>query len=223
MNSSVRIALLSDFQLSREAFASAINHSASPQPISVEISTELDNLDPRQNHDVDVILIDVDQHATEALAWMERHERTNKPSPIALLGRRIDEYVIDQALMSGCKGIISEDKSIETFCRAIVAVARGEVWLQGKATHYLLHRLQHDHQHSPQGEYGEQLTKREMQIVTLFREHPDYSATGLAEKLNVSESTLRNHLTRVYRKLGVKNRSALLNKVMRGYLDMPPH
>ena len=223
MNSSIRIALLSDFQLSREAFASAISHSASPQPISVEISADLDSLDPRESHNVDVILIDVDEHATEALAWMERHQRTNKPSPVALLGRRIDEYVIDQALMSGCKGIISEDKSIETFCRAIVAIARGEVWLQGKATHYLLHRLQNEHHHSPQGEYGEQLTKREMQIVTLFREHPDYSATGLAEKLNVSESTLRNHLTRVYRKLGVKNRSALLNKVMRGYLDMPHH
>lgn len=223
MRTTVRVAFISDFEMARNLFSRAIETADCPIPIAVEISTDLDSFDAKQGYELDVILIDIDERATEALAWMERHQRVSKPTAVALIGRRIDEYVIDQALMAGCKGIITEDQTLETLCKAIDAIARGGVWLQGKATHFLLHRLQHENHHSPQGEYGEQLTKREMQIVTLFREHPDYSATGLAEKLNVSESTLRNHLTRVYRKLGVKNRASLLNKVMRGYLDIGPH
>lgn len=219
MSTHLSVGYFSDFQLSREIFARAIETCNLPQQISITQSGTLESLAPSQKSDLDVILLDIDGRASDALAWVERHQRTAKPTPVALIGRHIDEYVIDQALMIGCKGIISEDKSLETLGRAVIAISRGEVWLQGKATHYLINRLQHDQHHSAQGELGEPLTKREMQIVTLFREHPEYSANGLADKLNVSESTLRNHLTRVYKKLGVNNRAALLNKVMRGVLQ----
>jgi len=223
MNSSIRIGFISDYQLSREMFSAVAKEINASMPIEVVLSAQLDECSASASYDLDLLLFDIDERATEALAWVERHRRTANPTPVALFGRRIDEYVIDQALMIGCKGIITEDKSLETLGRAIVALSRGEVWLQGKATHYLINRLQHEQHHSPQGALGEPLTKRELQIVTLFREHPEYSATGMADKLNVSESTLRNHLTRVYRKLGVKNRAALLNKVMRGYLDAARH
>lgn len=217
MHTNIRVAFLSDFKMSRDFFSRAIASSSTPIPITVGASTTLENFPANQNHDLELILIDIDERATEALAWMERHQRTAKPTAVALLGRRIDEYVIDQALIAGCKGIIGEDQTLETLCKAIDAIAHGEVWLQGKATQLLLNRLLHEGKHSPQAEYGEQLTKREMQIITLFREHPDYSATGLATKLNVSESTLRNHLTRVYRKLGVPNKSALLSVLLKGH------
>src|SRR6056300_591835 len=223
MNSSVRVGFISDYQLSREMFSAVVKEITAAIPIQVVLSTQLDQCSASACYDLDLLLFDIDERATESLAWVERHQRTVDPTPVALFGRRIDEYVIDQALMIGCKGIITEDKSLDTLGRAIVALSRGEVWLQGKATRYLINRLQHEQHHTPQGAAGEPLTKRELQIITLFREHPEYSANGMADKLNVSESTLRNHLTRVYRKLGVKNRAALLNKVMRGYLDAARH
>jgi len=50
-----------------------------------------------------------------------------------------------------------------------------------------------------------QLTRREQQILTLLRE--GLSNSGIAGQLDISEKTVRNHLTRLYRKLGVRSRT----------------
>lgn len=57
-----------------------------------------------------------------------------------------------------------------------------------------------------------QLTQRERSIVQTLLSFPAEPAKRIAQRLNISESTLRNHLTTIYDKLGVKNRTALVSQ-----------
>jgi DNA-binding CsgD family transcriptional regulator len=54
-----------------------------------------------------------------------------------------------------------------------------------------------------------QLTVREREIIALAASNAGATARAIAEKLSISEHTLRNHLTSIYEKLGVANRLEL--------------
>lgn len=220
MSTYLSIGYFSDFPLSREALSRAIETCDLPQQMRIVQTGTIGSIKPNRRHLLDAILLDIEGRTSDALSWIERHQRVSQPTPVILIGRYIDDYVIEQALMTGCKGVITEEQDLQTLARSILAVSHGEIWVQGKTSHCLNSRIKTTHIPSNGGASEDTLTKREMQIVTLFRDHPGYTATTLAAKLNLSESTLRNHLTRVYRKLGVRNRAALLGKLMRGQLKL---
>jgi DNA-binding NarL/FixJ family response regulator len=56
------------------------------------------------------------------------------------------------------------------------------------------------------------LSPRQAEILSLIASHPGMSTTLLAEKLSLAHSTIRNHLSDIYLKLGVSNRAAAIMK-----------
>lgn len=97
-------------------------------------------------------------------------------------------------------GVITPNTSSTLLKKAIKAVANGEVWMERRCmknfiekSRSLLHMVE---------EKG--LSKREKEIVSLIAK--GYSNKDIAEQLYRSEQTVKSHLNKIYRKLGVKNR-----------------
>jgi DNA-binding NarL/FixJ family response regulator len=65
------------------------------------------------------------------------------------------------------------------------------------------------------------LTKRQYEVITLCAAYPDEDTYNLAKRLNISGSTLRNILSAVYEKLGVRTRAAAILKVRQSGI-IPP-
>jgi DNA-binding NarL/FixJ family response regulator len=176
-------------------------------------------------------------------------QHANSLCSTLLFTREDNEKLQDQAILAGARGHISHRASMDEFLHAIDRVHAGDVWLSQQASGRLLKQLfkqntqlsgrqenelsphppstadleQQDVQYASTAQYLQQLTPREQRILCALLNAPEAPAKTIAVLLNISESTLRNHLTRIYEKLGVKNRNGLFSLSLHGGFPFLPN
>ena len=163
--------------------------------------------------DVDVVVFDLDSLGPRALPLLSRL-RDRSQAKVLLLSRGDDSELVDKAVLHGARGIINRQGTPATLLNAIEKVHEGQLWLDRNATGRIFVEFLRHGGGQPRGDGGDaklqQLTEREHQIVTFLAHNDGDPGKVIADKLNISESTLRNHLTSIYDKLGVANRPGLL-------------
>ncbi len=117
-----------------------------------------------------------------------------------------------EAIRLGCSGIVPRKTSTELLLKSIRKVHAGEIWLDRMSTADVIRRLS---KKSPgnvaarQGlrEQGAALSTREREIVGLIAQ--GFKNKDMAERLFISEQTVKNHLHNIFDKLGVSDRLEL--------------
>ncbi|MEE9277223.1 MAG: response regulator transcription factor [Dehalococcoidia bacterium] len=128
-----------------------------------------------------------------------------------------DRYVFD-ALRAGARGYLLKDVSADGLAEAIRAVARGESMLDSSLMNRVVSEFQ-QMQQRPQSP-PDRLTPREMEV--LQRLVDGFSNREIADHLVVSEKTVKSHLTSIYRKLNVRDRSqAIVSALRSGLVSVP--
>ena len=117
----------------------------------------------------------------------------------------------EAAIMRGACGLVRKEEGPEILLKAIRKVNKGELWLDRSTTGRLFVELSRRKQMvmDPGREKIASLTGREHEVVRSLVSRPSADNKTLATTLHIGEHTLRNHLTRIYDKLGVPNRVAL--------------
>lgn len=157
----------------------------------------------------DLILLDLDLN-TRCSGVLERigallHAAND--TPVLILTASDECRAVQFALEHGAVGFVMKDRPPDVLYRAISACLAGETWIE-RATMAALFRLSAADA-PPRGNGSEpQLTRRESEIVGLL-------VLGLqnrviAERLFISETTVRHHLTSIFGKLDVSNRLELM-------------
>ncbi len=205
----IRVMLISDLQIVSWGLEKLIQ-SAYPRlelAGSFRDSTGLEQTLPTLA--VDVILLDLDgsndSETIKALCSM----CTAKVLALAVTD---DRARCDSAVIAGARGVVGKRESVATLLKAIEKVHDGELWIDRAATSRIFDQLAQDKNsgyRSPDQKKISALTKRELQTITEIT--MDASATGrlIAQRLNISENTLRNHLNSIYAKLGLSSRLEL--------------
>ncbi|MGE5469735.1 MAG: response regulator [Bacteroidota bacterium] len=157
----------------------------------------------------DVILLDLDlngQNAADALPDLLRL----CPAHVLVLTGGRDPLLLQAAIIKGARGVIGKDESADVLLRAIERVHAGEVWIDrmmmGKVLGAMAGGSGQEARHNPEAARIASLTRREQDIVRAIVHNRGAKTRVIAETLNISEHTLRNHLTVVYDKLGARNR-----------------
>jgi len=115
-----------------------------------------------------------------------------------------------RAVRAGARGALQKDDSPETIRKALRKVREGELWLDRCSTARLFEELLGGSEgRLPEGKIAN-LTIRESDIVRALLRHEGASSRELASNLRMSEQTLRNHFSSIYRKLGIPNRVGLV-------------
>jgi DNA-binding NarL/FixJ family response regulator len=128
--------------------------------------------------------------------------------PVMLVDCSSPELVTD-AFSAGAKGIVCRDAPFDVLCKCIKRVHAGQVWVNSQELQWILKSLASREPVHVLNTLGiALLTKREEQIVQLLTE--GLPSGEIAAKLGVSCHTVKNHLFRIYEKLGVSNRSELI-------------
>jgi len=131
---------------------------------------------------------------------------------MVLTGLR-DLAVHQRAMLAGARGIVHKEQAPDVMLKAIERVHRGEVWLDRATTGRIFLELSRTGNgwrgNSPRKEGG-RLTARERELIGELAANLGANYRTIAGKLQISERTVRNHLTHIYRKLGVQNRGELL-------------
>ena len=127
-----------------------------------------------------------------------------------------DGYVLE-GLAAGANGYILKDISAAGLISAIRAVDNGEQVTAPDITNRMLRLL--EKQSADKGQYYDGLTAREMEMLVLIAR--GMLAKEIARTLAISEKTVRNHISAIYRKLNIYDRSQLVIYAMRnGLIDI---
>lgn len=170
----------------------------------------------------DVILLDMDLGSESGIDAIPRLFEHCQAKVLVLTGLR-DQATLDKAVLAGARGVVQKDAQAEVILNAVVRVYEGQIWLDRMATGRLFMEFSKrgaTTEKNPEQEKIDSLTERERRIVGYLLADAGASAKAVADKLFISENTLRNHLTSIYRKLEVANRLELLAYAQRHQITL---
>jgi two-component system, NarL family, nitrate/nitrite response regulator NarL len=155
----------------------------------------------------DVILLDLDLR-TDAFQCIEELLSVAPGIRVIALSdrtRAADHHVLVEL---GATGLVLKSEPPEVLIKAIRKVHAGEVWLDRTNTAQVISRMvRHRRSDDLEAQKMSTLTRREHEIITLVGEGLKNAA--IAQRLFVSEATVRNHLTSILSKLGLGDRFEL--------------
>ena len=156
----------------------------------------------------DVILLDIDLGDENGLEAIPELIAKSNARVLALTGLR-DPSVRNNAVLAGARGVVGREDTAETILKAIEKVHQGELWLDRVTAGRIfveLSRSSVPQAIDPERQRISNLTARERQIVSEIASETGTPIKTIADRLHISEHTLRNHLTSIYEKLGVVSR-----------------
>ena len=166
----------------------------------------------------DVVLLDIAACGIGAVARLA----TQGPAPVLVYAPPGDAQVRVKAVRAGARGVVQKQDEPCVIRKAVRKVCEGELWLDRVSTAKLFAELlgtgEGQGVRVPEGRIAN-LTTRESDIVRALLRHEGASRRELAQGLRMSEQTLRNHFSSIYRKLGIPNRVGLVAFAARNRLS----
>ncbi|MEW5871916.1 MAG: response regulator transcription factor [Chloroflexota bacterium] len=149
--------------------------------------------------------------------------QANPTARIILLTGIEEARIHHMAVQMGAMGVVEKTDTGRTLVKAIEKVHAGEVWIDRMMMAKVLTNLSRpSHAEPPDPETFRiaQLSDRELEVVALIGE--GLKNKDIAERLTISEVTVRHHLTSIYNKLGVSDRLELIIYAYRNELVALP-
>jgi DNA-binding NarL/FixJ family response regulator len=211
---SVSVLLVDDQELMRMAFRMVIE-SQPDLTVAGEAANGLEAIAQVQELRPDVLLMDVRMPGLDGVEATRRIVGSGSGARVIILTTfDLDEYVY-AALRAGASGFLLKDAQPADLLSAIRAVASGDAVVAPSITRRLLdtyaHRLGTHSGGDPaermapaQREQLEQLTAREREVLLLVAR--SMSNAEIAERLVLSEATVKSHVGRILAKLGLRDR-----------------
>ncbi|MCL6270621.1 response regulator transcription factor [Sansalvadorimonas sp. 2012CJ34-2] len=201
-------------------FCSALSGALQQSWDQIDIA-EANNLDDLQRllkcgETPDLVLLDLHipgAHGFSALLFL----RNQYPDiPVVIISAREEPDVIHKALEHGASGFIPKSSSLETITSAIKQILDGDIWLPadiGPAP-------EASSVDSEMTERLASLTPQQLKVLEMI--NSGLRNKQIAWELKVSEATIKAHLTAIFRKLGVNNRTQAVIALQQSELEPEP-
>ena len=207
----ILVALVDDQTLVRQGIRGLLELSD-----KVEVVAEADDgdqaVDLVRAHEPDIVLMDMRMprmNGAEAIAAMVE---AGLDTPAIILTTFDDHEQALEGIRAGAKGYLLKDVSLENLIRAIESVAAGETMIQPAITEALLKGLSKKTPEFESSGIPEPLTPRETEVIRLMA--GGYSNREISQALNKSEGTIKNHVSNILAKLGVRDRTRAVLKAI---------
>jgi two-component system, NarL family, nitrate/nitrite response regulator NarL len=168
-------------------------------------------LDCVQGLDPDILLLDLRMPNLDGLATLQALQQTSKRTRVIVLTASEDKNEFVQAMKLGCSGIVLKQTAPDLIVKSIRKVNAGEIWLDSHTTAAVMRQfstgLESAGGNGAKGRERSPLSTREREIVALVAQ--GYKNKEMAEKMFISEQTVKNHLHNIFDKLGVSDRLEL--------------
>jgi DNA-binding NarL/FixJ family response regulator len=163
----------------------------------------------------DVALLDLRMPGLDGLGVLRALRHENRLPPTLVLTTFDDDALMLEAIRLGAKGFLLKDISLSRLAEAIRTVAAGGTLLQPAVTERLLRAALSADTAFPSSAAPEPLSERETAVLRLMT--GGLSNREIAESLHMAEGTVKNHISCILGKLGVRDRTrAVLKALERG-------
>jgi DNA-binding NarL/FixJ family response regulator len=213
----IRVAVVDDQTLVRQGIRSLL--ALSDEIDVVADATDGDEaLAVLEAHDVDVLLLDLRMPRRDGIATLDALQARGKHVPVIVLTTFDDDELALNALRAGARGYLLKDVTLDQLVGAIRRVAAGGTLLQPALTDRLLRAVSGRGTDVTGIPRPDRLTDRELDTLRLVA--AGYSNREIASALHLAPGTVKNHVSNVLLKLGVRDRTrAVLRALDLGLLD----
>ncbi len=156
----------------------------------------------------DVLLLDVQMPNTSGFDTLRQVAAGSPKTRVVLLTGSIEAESLAEAFNAGARGIVLKGALTEQIASALLAVFDGGYWAQGRRIDHLagvLGELRSQSRKESNDRFN--LTRRELEVIGLIVK--GYSNRDIAKQFNLSEETVKRHLSNTFEKLNISTRLEL--------------
>jgi len=151
----------------------------------------------------DIILLDINMPKTNGIEALRRFKDMGITSKVIILTIHEDREYILKTLKLGANGYMLKDSSANSLIEGIRRVAKGENYIQSSVAD-LVSASSDDSMEDKSIEQINSLTNREYEVLMLIAE--GLNNKDIAERLYISEKTVKNHVSNIFKKLELNDR-----------------
>ncbi|WP_426572330.1 response regulator [Aquihabitans sp. McL0605] len=167
----------------------------------------------------DVILMDVTMPDVDGVEATRRIHQQHPEIRIVMLTMHADQSVIADALRAGASGYLVKDCSTDEIADAVRMAASDDATLSPELANAMLVEVRRIDPDSVADDSDRVVTKREVEVLQLIAD--GCSTPEVAERLFISQKTVKNHLASIYHKLDARDRTqAVLQAVRMGIVRL---
>jgi len=156
----------------------------------------------------DVVLMDVRMNRIDGIAATKAIQKLESVPPVMMLTTFGDDDVLWAALDAGAAGFVLKDASAEDLIRATSVIGSGGAWLDSAVTGTVIEQYREQRCSVKSQVDVKCLTTREREVLSLIAD--GLINTEIAEKLFVSEATIKSHISHIFSKLELRDRAAAI-------------
>jgi DNA-binding NarL/FixJ family response regulator len=212
----IKVTIVDDQTLVRQGIRSLLELAGDIQVVS-EASDGEEAIGAIVKSNPDVILLDVRMPKKSGIDVLKTLRALQVDIPAILLTTFDEDAIVLDGVRAGAKGFLLKDVTKDQLTGAIRQLAAGGTLIQPAVTERIVRGLENVKRTFPSSDNPEALTDRETEIVRLMA--AGYSNREIGEMLHVAEGTVKNHVSNVLSKMGVRDRTrAVLKAIELGYI-----
>ena len=195
----IRVCLVEDQNIVREGLRALLALNPDIQVVGEAADGE-EGLEVIEREKPDVVLLDLRMPRLDGLGVLKQIR-----TPALILTTFDDDAMLFEAVRAGAKGWLLKDVSLGRLTDAIRTVAAGGTCIEPVITERILRALDGSAASFESADLPEPLTDRERTILRFLA--GGYSNREISELLKISDGTVKNHISSVLSKLGVRDRT----------------
>ena len=217
-----RVLLVDDHAMFRRGLASLMEGRLDLQVVG-EASDGFEAVEKARTLKPDLVLMDIRMPRCDGLRATRLLKQENPQLRIVMLTVSDEDEDLFCALKAGAQGYLLKDMSPEVLFEMLRQAAQGESPLSPAVATRILREFRHTYlKEQPAAGGPASLSAREREILGMIVEGADN--TQIAERLVISEGTVKNHVHNILAKLQLKSRAqAAAYAIQEGLVDTPPH
>jgi DNA-binding NarL/FixJ family response regulator len=165
--------------------------------------------------DIDVLVINanLDEQASRGFEVLRELHIVNSVIRAVVLMDTLNDEMVLSAFRAGARGIFGKNQPVEVLCQCVRCVYQGQIWANSRELSLAVEALANSPTVRTVNARGlTLLSKREIQVVHCLAE--GLNNREIADRLKLSQHTVKNHLFRIFDKLGVSSRIELLSMTL---------
>jgi DNA-binding NarL/FixJ family response regulator len=167
----------------------------------------------------DVVLMDLNMPLVDGVAATRAILADNPRTRVVVLTTYSDDRSVFDALQAGARGFLTKDAGADEISHAILTVAAGEAQFDPTVQRRLLEALAAGVPGVTAGDLPDALTAREVEVLVEIA--AGHSNLEIAQRLVVSEATIKTHVNHLLAKTGSRDRAQLVSYAYRHRLAVP--
>lgn len=153
----------------------------------------------------DVILMDINMPESNGLEAIKEIKQEKMTSKVIVLTIHEDREYLFKTLQMGAEGYVLKDAEPTVLIEAIRNVHNGQSYIQPNMTRELVREFNRVTLHEKEKSEEHNLTSREIEVLELIAE--GMINKEIAKQLYISEKTVKNHVSNIFKKLNVSDRT----------------